>query len=59
LSLEIEEGQIYIAIDFFKILTAKALKAISTCDFEYESVHDSVYDLVSKVSGKLIFESVF
>jgi hypothetical protein len=32
------------------------LGAVYTCDFPYESPYDSVYDLLPKVSSKLIFD---
>jgi hypothetical protein len=32
------------------------LGAVYTCDFPYESPYDSVYDLLPKVSGKIIFD---
>jgi hypothetical protein len=37
-------------------LAVTALGAVYTCDFPYESPYDSVYDLLPKVSSKLIFD---
>jgi hypothetical protein len=35
------------------------LGAVYTCDFPYKSPYDSVYDLLPKVSSKLIFDFCF
>jgi hypothetical protein len=34
------------------------LWAVYTCDFPYKSPYDSVYDLMPKVSSKLIFDFI-
>jgi hypothetical protein len=40
---------------YFKFVLDLGIRGY-TCDFPYESPYDSVYDLLPKVSSKLIFD---
>jgi hypothetical protein len=40
----------------FNVVSIIQLRAVYTCDFPYESLYDSVYDMLPKVSSKLFFD---